>query len=158
MGKSFVLKDAAGRPDGYLMQGIREICCRASGAARQLQVVLLFEGGAQEEHEADSGQEMRWPCEGRLLSGGYVCADGRLLLSTGEKARCVFMQQALRKRTAQEKRQTEVENTAEPAQEQEEHGEPGHAQQAREWPQRRWPPPPCWPQATYMQGRWQEQA
>ncbi len=157
MGRSFVLKDAAGRPDGYLVQGIQEICCRAGGAARRLQAVLLFDGGVQEEHEADGGQEMRWPCEGRLLCGGYVCADGRLLLSTGEEARRAFMRQALQKRTAQEKRQTGMENPAEPARELEERGEPGHAQQTREWPQRRWPPPPCWPQASYIQGRWQEQ-
>lgn len=153
MGKSFVLKDAAGRPGGYLVQGIREICCRADSAARQMQAVLLFEGGGQEEHDADGGREMRWPCEGQLLCGGYVLADSRLLLSTGEEARCAFMQQELRKRTAQEKRQTRTENTAEMTREQD---ESGHAQQIREWPQRRWPPPPCWPQASYAQGRWQE--
>ena len=157
MGKSFVLKDAAGRPGGYLVPGMREICCRAGDSQRRLQVVLLFEGGAQEDHEADGGLDMRWPCEGRLLCGGYVCEDGRLQQSTGEKARRAFMEKTLHKHAAQKNEQTRMEDSAATAREQEKHGEPGAARQIREWPQRRWPPPPCWPQASYGQGRWQEQ-
>ncbi|MGN0777225.1 MAG: hypothetical protein ACI4MM_11175 [Candidatus Ventricola sp.] len=156
MGKSFVLKDAAGRPGGYLVQGLRDICCRAGDLARRVQVVLLFEGGAQEEHEADGGQEARWPVEDRLLCGGYVCADGKLLFATGDEARRTF-ERAVRRPAARVEKATgsRAEPVREPAKETQK--EAASTAQARVWPQRRWPPPPCWPQAEYVQGRWQEE-
>lgn len=155
MGKSFVLKDEAGRPGGYLMQGMREICCRASALTRQAQAVLLFEGGMAEEHTLCGGQEARWPGDGRLLLGGFVCADGRLLLATGEEARGTFERMFMQKRAEREEKRVRTESAQERTQATE---KPlGPAQETRVWPQRRWPPPPCWPQAVYAKGRWQEQ-
>ena len=155
MGKSFVLKDAAGRPGGYLTQGMREICCRADAQAQQ--AVLLFEDGTAEERPLCGGQEARWPDDGRMLRGGFVCADGRLLLASGEEARGAFERMIIQKHAAREKTQPRTENVPEPVREQTQ--EPDvPAEAARAWPERRWPPPPCWPQAEYAQGRWQERA
>ena len=155
MGKSFVLKDAAGRPGGYLMQGMREICCRAGAPAQH--AVLLFEDGTAEERTLCGGREARWPDDGRMLRGGFVCADGRLLLATGEEARGAFERMIIQKHAAREKTQPRTENVPEPVREQTQ--EPDvPAEAARAWPERRWPPPPCWPQAEYAQGCWQEQA
>ena len=155
MGKSFVLKDAAGRPGGYLTQGMREICCRADAQAQQ--AVLLFEDGTAEERPLCGGQEARWPYDGRMLRGGFVCADGRLLLASGEEARGAFERMIIQKHAAREKTQPRTENVPEPVREQTQ--EPDvPAEAARAWPERRWPPPPCWPQAEYAQGCWQEQA
>ena len=155
MGKSFVLKDAAGRPGGYLTQGMREIYCRADAQAQQ--AVLLFEDGTAEERPLCGGQEARWPDDGRMLRGGFVCADGRLLLASGEEARGAFERMIIQKHAAREKTQPRTENVPEPVREQTQ--EPDvPAEAARAWPERRWPPPPCWPQAEYAQGCWQEQA
>ena len=157
MGKSFVLKDAAGRPGGYLMQSMREICCRANALTQQAQAVLLFEDGTSEEHALCGGQEERWPGDGRMLRGGMICADGRMLLATGEEARGAFERMIIQKHAAREKTQPRTENVPEPVREQTQ--EPDvPAEAARAWPERRWPPPPCWPQAEYAQGCWQEQA
>ena len=153
MGKSFVLKDAAGRPGGYLTQGMREICCRADAQAQQ--AVLLFEDGTAEERPLCGGQEARWPDDGRMLRGGFVCADGRLLLASGEEARGAFERMIIQKHAAREKTQPRTKNVPEPVREQTQ--EPDvPAEAARAWPERRWPPPPCWPQAEYAQGCWQE--
>ena len=153
MGKSFVLKDAAGRPGGYLTQGMREICCRADAQAQQ--AVLLFEDGTAEERPLCGGQEARWPDDGRMLRGGFVCADGRLLLASGDEARGAFERMIIQKHAAREKTQPRTKNVPEPVREQTQ--EPDvPAEAARAWPERRWPPPPCWPQAEYAQGRWQE--
>lgn len=152
MGKSFVLKDAAGRPGGYLMQGMREICCRADALTRQAQAVLLFEGGAAEERTLGDSQEARWPGDGRTLRGGFVCADGRLLLATGEEARGAFERMRMQGHAAEKQPQEP------PARERVQEPSAAPADEAREWPQRRWPPPPCWPQAEYAQGRWRERA
>ena len=155
MGKSFVLKDAAGRPGGYLTQGMREICCRADAQAQQ--AVLLFEDGTAEERPLCGGQEARWPDDGRMLRGGFVCADGRLLLASGDEARGAFERMIIQKHAAREKTQPRTENVPGPVREQTQ--EPDvPAEAARAWPPRRWPPPPCWPQAEYAQGCWQEQA
>lgn len=153
MGKSFVLKDAAGRPGGYLMQGMREICCRAGAPAQR--AVLLFDDGTAEERTLCGGQEARWPEDGRMLRGGFVCADGRLLLATGEEARCAFERMILQKHAAWEEKPPSTENASEPAREQTQRPD-APAGETRVWPERRWPPPPCWPQAEYAQGRWQE--
>ena len=153
MGKSFVLKDAAGRPGGYLTQCMREICCRADAQAQQ--AVLLFEDGTAEERPLCGGQEARWPDDGRMLRGGFVCADGRLLLASGDEARGAFERMIIQKHAAREKTQPRTENVPEPVREQTQ--EPDvPAEAARAWPERRWPPPPCWPQAEYAQGCWQE--
>ena len=153
MGKSFVLKDAAGRPGGYLTQGMRKICCRADAQAQQ--AVLLFEDGTAEERPLCGGQEARWPDDGRMLRGGFVCADGRLLLASGEEARGAFERMIIQKHAAREKTQPRTENVPEPVREQTQ--EPDvPAEAARAWPERRWPPPPYWPQAEYAQGCWQE--
>ena len=155
MGKSFVLKDAAGRPGGYLTQGMREICCRADAQAQQ--AVLLFEDGTAEERPLCGGQEARWPDDGRMLRGGFVCADGRLLLASGDEARGAFERMIIQKHAAREKTQPRTKNVPEPVREQTQEPD-APAEAARAWPERRWPPPPCWPQAEYAQGRWQERA
>lgn len=158
MGKSFVLKDAAGRPGGYLTQGMREICCRAGAPAQQ--AVLLFEDGTAEERPLRGGQEARWPDDGRRLRGGFVCADGRLLLASGEEARGAFERMIMQKHAAREEKRSRTESPSEPAQEQQRQTEKPDvpAEATRAWPERRWPPPPCWPQAEYTQGRWRERA
>lgn len=158
MGKSFVLKDAAGRPGGYLMQSMREICCRANALTQQAQAVLLFEDGTSEEHALCGGQEARWPGDGRMLRGGMICADGRMLLATGEEARGAFERMMMKKHAAREQTRPRTEESPEPEQRQQTKNPAVPSGATRVWPERRWPPPPCWPQAEYAQGCWQERA
>ena len=156
MGKSFVLKDASGRPGGYLMQGMREICCRADTPAQQ--AVLLFEDGTSEERALCGGQEAYWPGDGRMLRGGFICADGRMLLSTGEEARSAFERMTLQKYAAWEEVRPRKEESPELERRQQTQNPDVPAGETRVWPERRWPPPPCWPQAEYAKGCWQERA
>lgn len=161
MGKSFVLKDASGRPGGYLVQGMRDICCRAGHLTQPSEMVLLFDDGTQQTHAIESGEEAYWPGGGGLLCGGFLCADGRLLLATGEAARAAFERLSGQKRAQQTRARRETAGegkAAPPPREEPAQRPPDSVRQERVWPQRRWPPPPCWPQAEYAQGRWQERA
>lgn len=154
MRKGFVLKDGAGRPGGYLVQDMREICCRANGLTQQAKAVLIFSDGTQEEHALEDDSEARWPLGGRVLCGGFVCAQDRLLLATGEQARGAFARLILRKAERANKRAESERMQEEHAPQREEEAEKPQYQHI--WPQRRWPPPPCWPQAVYTQGCWRE--
>ena len=82
---------------------------------------------------------------------------GWLLLACGEEARGAFERMIIQKHAAREKTQPRTKNVPEPVREQAQEPD-APAEAARAWPERRWPPPPCWPQAEYAQGCWQEQA
>lgn len=162
MGKSFVLKDTAGHPRGYLLQQSGKICCRASLGALQARLVMLFEDGTQMQHEMQSdGTETSWPCDARKLCGGYACAENRLLLFSDEEARRAFERARIRQkavRTAAEEdgyEPKEEQSSKEPAPAPQETAA-GEATIEERLPQRRWPPPPCWPTARYVHGSWQE--
>ena len=157
MGKSYVLKDAAGRPGGYLMQLQHEICCRASGISGKAQAVLLFTDGTQKAYPLDNGVEMRWADDAHALCGGYICTENRLLLATDDDARQAFAMAGIRYKPDRPPHAKQEREKAAKAEEEERiHPEAGREKAYAE-PQRRWPPPPCWPQAVYRDGRWQEE-
>lgn len=142
------------------MQGMEEICCRISDPKRNAKVVLLFEDGTDEEHLLDTGEEARWESKGRLLLGGYTCAGGRLWLATGDEARgacqrASVMRMTQRKKTEDRQEKREKTEHREDGREEDAQREGGKIEE-RKWPQRRWPPPPCWTNARYIHGCWQE--
>lgn len=162
MGKRFVLKDASGRPAGYVIADGADICCRVSGDGQgDARLIALFEDGERRAYAlAPGGAEQRFPCGDGALCGGYVEAADRLLLATDARAREAFARSPMRRR-AQPAAQARSDLTD--AREQAMPPRPDETQQpdatARTdvMPQRRWPPPPCWPQARYAHGRWQDE-
>ena len=107
------------------------------------------------------GQEQTWTDGGGTLTGAYIAADGEMLLDTGEAARQAF-ERARRKAAGMAKARQASVAAGKSTTEQQEAAQPSGnaagqraAPQTRSLPQRRWPPPPCWPEARYLDGRWQ---
>lgn len=151
------------------MQGLGGIRCRASALERPAQITLVCEGSSVDREMLPDGREYIWPDSGQTLTGAYVAAEGMLLMTTGEDARRAFLLRAEAGRRAElraradasraaaereEDRPGEMAHEETPAGPEKEHTEAQRACEAA-LPQRRWPPPPCWPQARYAQGRWQ---
>lgn len=161
MGSGFVLRDRGGRTAGYVMQGMGVVRCRASQLAQPAQLVLLRAGEAEERLMPAGGQEQTWTDGGGALTGAYIAADGEMLLDTGEAARQAF-ERARRKAAGMAKARQAAGAAGKSTTEQQEAAQPSGdaagqraAPQTRCLPQRRWPPPPCWPEARYLDGRWQ---
>lgn len=147
MGSSFVLRDRAGRPAGYVMQGMGVIRCRAGALAQTAGLTLLCGSETAWRALTGDGQEQTWPDDGRTLTGAYVASEDTLVLDTGEEARRAFERdrRSIAARAAPVRRSAETERPAAAE----------RPVQTRSVPQRRWPPPPCWPEARYVDGRWQ---
>lgn len=179
MGKSFVFKDQSGAVRGYLVQGMGKLRCRADALTAEGQLVLLYADGASSRHALTAGgAEQTLPDGGRTIDGAVVCAGGEPLLRTDERASAAYAQLFRRKEYAgrapgrqnergiQQKTEPEEEceknerQSKEEREELREERESPHNEErdgsAESLPQRRWPPPACWPGAQYVHGRWQE--
>ena len=178
MSSGFVLRDRAGHPAGYVMQGRGVVSCRACQLAQPAQLVLMRGNEEESRPMPADGREQTWPDGGEPLTGAYIAADGVLLLDTGEAARLAFERASRRAAgasAARARHQEMIGRAEKSAAEQETAQAPketipastGAAQpsteaarqtaspQMRSLPQRRWPPPPCWPEARYADGHWQ---
>lgn len=154
---NFVLRGGNGALAGYLMQGQGELRLRAQGIPEGGAILMLMEkdGREREQRLLATGEEQRWTDPGKRLFGAYAMQGEKLLFCTGEEAKAAFLRRMAaaqrKKRPAQQTAQAE--KARETAQENEPPtGQAASAQTA--WPQRRWPPPPCWPEARYEGGRW----
>ncbi len=164
MGTSMVLKDSGGRLGGYLYLENGQLGCRMNGEIRGERLTALFGDGREASFDLEnSGAEQRFPCGETTLKGGWVSQGDRLLLASGAEAaqaweRKRILQRPKRPQTPREARKAEPGEpipAAQPSEVMEQ--EKASAPSTREpMPQRRWPPPPCWPQAQYACGRWQE--
>ena len=155
----------------------------ANGSQARL-VIRYADGSVEEQTMALDGREHEWPCAAdRAITCAYVTQDGKLLLVTDEGARRAFemdrvkAQRRSRAESASRQSLDARERTSEARPEQrkraanppEEDAEPqrnpdsGQTRQNAQassgemphaLPQRRWPPPPCWPGARYVSGRW----
>lgn len=187
MGKSFIFKDSSGRAAGYLVQGMGRLCCRADmPAAKEVRLCLLYADGSIAQYALDAGgREQMLADSGRAIAGAAILARDAPPLGSDERTLHLILQReaerqrAERKEKEREERETkdtenkvrkpkETENKEAEAAEAERKGtesgkmEEGEAEKetlpTSSFPQRRWPPPPCWPQARYAHGRWQEDA
>lgn len=168
MGKSFVLKDASGRPGGYVMQSFGQICCRADGIRGPAQLALLDGDAICAQLALTEGEESRWPDPGYALKGAVVHAERSVLLCSDGETQRAFERLACRpqqnasphaeRNGAREERRRDG-MTESVSAEGKNTEESGHTEKsaAEALPQRRWPPPPCSPAARYTCGRWQEQ-
>ena len=160
MGGSFVLKDASGRAVGYVMQGTDAVRCRVGSAQGELNIHLFFDDGSCEARVLEPQKEQRFDGTKRRLTGAAVSADTMLLADTGEAARAAFERERMQQQAAQRGQDHPVRRpqSAPPDRTEEARTAPREIRQtqtAYSLPQRRWPPPPCMPQAIYRNGRWE---
>ena len=182
MAKGFILKGARGESAGFLQQAGGALRCmaRLDGGEARL-TVRYADGSAEEQALTLDGREREWPCgAGKAVACAYVARDGRLLLATDEQARRVFETDRVRARPKRDAaampRERESEERRAPARpperarrandaaaesapereagrERSRAADPGSGG-AYALPERRWPPPVCWPDARYVSGRW----
>ena len=158
MGRSVVLKDMKGRPQGYLREAETGVFCRAA-LDEPAKLLIAFDDGTQETCALDSGRnEQMLAIRGRCFRSGCVFRDSEPILMTNDAAR--QMLQVWLARVCREKKadvedknlqaDEKVENCKMPAESKE------NSIQPNVFPARRWPPPPCWDTALYIRGRWEE--
>lgn len=166
VGKSVVLKDLEHRPQGYVRADCDSVICRAKlDAPAQLAVLLL--NGEIRQYAIDGPQEQQFSCDGAQLSGCFVHREETLLLVSDETMQEEFTRHRLR---LHKKAETKP---ALRSGEQKENGQTEKQEEKKEdrkteltlkddrenvFPQRRWPPLPCWETACYRDGCWQERA
>lgn len=159
---NFVLRNGNGALAGYLMQGQGELRLRAQGIPEGGAVMVLMEkdGREREQRLLATGEEQRWPDPGKRLLGAYAMQGERLLFCTGPEAKAACLRRIAsaqqQKKPAQQTAQAKSAQ-AKGAQETAQEKEPPAGREAFgqiAWPERRWPLPPCWPEARYEGGRW----
>lgn len=159
MGKCMVLKGKSGQALGYVQQVQGQIRCRVNSSASLTQgTLLLFQKGGQccEVSVLCDGTEREWPVPQGDWVAACLCEKERRLADTGDEAVLFYRKETERRKKAQRKPEKPSEEAPQPfpvagaCSEQVESS-------AIDWPQRRWPPPPCWAKAMYKGGRWTEE-
>ncbi|MBR5302605.1 MAG: hypothetical protein IKU38_07200 [Clostridia bacterium] len=154
MGRSVVLKDLLNRPEGYLLVFEKEMICRVP-LKEAAQMALLFSDGSKEVCALSAtSQEQRMAYPAKAMRGCCIFRDRQLLYISDDEMRRIFAEliqpvyrHADEKRAGEAPFLSEQKNT--PAEE-------TVRNTKTDFPQRRWPPPPCWQAARYVHGRWQE--
>lgn len=156
---NFVLRSGNGALAGYLMQDKGELRLRAQGISEGGAVLVLMQkdGREREQRLLATGEEQIWPDPGIGLLGAYALQGEKLLFCTGPEAKAACLsrmasaqrQKKPARKTAQAKDVPKTAWREEPDATREAFGR-SHL------PERRWPPPPCWPQARYEGGRWRQ--
>lgn len=148
MTRSFLLKDNGRRVEGYLQVRSDEIRCRVES---ELSAVLILLGMKERKWRFElqaGGREQCFPAVQGEISGAVVMQEGAVWLATDDIARCRFSKHAVEPERKKEEEAECRKETAEPSKPADE------MQKSAAWPQRRWPPPPCCPQAMYQRGLW----
>ena len=163
--------------------GVLRCKARADGGEARL-VIRFTDGSGDEQTLALDGREQEWPCApGRTIACAYIAREDRLLLVTDDQARRAFEADRVRARrrsdaslhAQQQQYPNEEERSSRPHPEQEprtaadarakeetggkaarthDRGQTSPLGAAHALTERRWPPPPCWPSARYVSGRW----
>lgn len=151
MGNSFILKDASGRACGYLLARKETICCRVSCLQEDGVLTVCTGGVAHSFALEDESEEHRFAFSGEEISSAFVTEDGRIRCATDwHEATVNHMGTDVPKAQAKmsEKNDDKADKSEAVAK------DALQTAQSHGWPERRWPPPPCWPQAKYVGGQW----
>lgn len=161
MGKNLILKDLSGVPAGYLFQGIRSLRCRVSQDGMGVELILFYADGKHQTREiAAADGEVEWEEAGGMLDGAVMVKGGVILAASDAPARERFKRLQLdvwtkaKEEHAPMKRTEKAYSFKEPAEEEEKKQEKQEQEGDAHFPERRWPPPPCWQSAVYDQGIW----
>lgn len=159
MGKCMVLKGKSGQAMGYVQQVQGQIRCRVNSSASLTEGTLwLFQKGGQccEASVLCDGIEREWPVPQGEWVAACLCEKERRLADTGDEAVVLYRKETERRKKAQRKSAKPSGEPPQPIPTAEECSDPAEAS-AFDWPQRRWPPPPCWEKAKYKGGEWVEE-
>lgn len=152
MGRSVVLKDLSNHPVGYVLISGAEVVCRVS-LEEKAKLIILFLDGSDMTYTLDKGtQEQRFACSEKAMRGCCIFRGTELLYISDEAVRSICTMRIRPERSCENERGIcKQEHTSSKAQ-------TAREDATYEFMQRRWPPPPCWPAAYYMQGQWKEKS
>ena len=157
MGKSMLLKDEKNRPGGYVIASGTQITWRAQTDA-PAQMINYFADGTQYLCNLIGGKEQSIDNNAEMTGCCVVCRE-QVILSSDEKTRSAFLRQSTQKAHGEEQKSEKKEREEKPVSPHlcsQENTQKKAAEKTTALPQRRWPPPPCWEDACYLNGCWQE--
>ena len=163
MGNTFLLKNALGQIAGFLVQKDTEIVYKFDPKTREeTEIIFQFDDGTLEHKRiAFSGKEGSLHSVGKKIKGVAVTApDEEVILRAGEHFQITGSKVQVTIGTPAKKEKTVVnaqtgENEA--GYEMKHLQLKGKKITENQWPQRRWPPPPCMCFAAYERGRWNDE-
>ena len=156
MSKYAVLKDLSGRIAGYVRADETAVFCRIQ-LGFPAKLAAVFSDGTQADYAlSESAGEQCISCDGKNMLGCYVFKEDELLLVSDETMRGVFVRRALSCRNSEAENRIQGRVSENKEHETVESAAEAKENHENEFPQRRWPKPPCWDEAIYRQGRWQE--
>ncbi len=162
MASAWILKTARGERAGFVQQAASTLRAKARMDGEG-EASLVWGDGDGEIGKAAlplDGLERAFPtAAGRPPDYAYVARDGRLLLCSGERAEVAFRETEARERErrAQSRPPQRRESASPEPPRREAQAQPPKRREAAPpgaMPERRWPPPPAWPKARYVSGRW----
>lgn len=167
MARGFLLKDKDGRVGGYLQIQHQTLRCRLTQAnEKESQDELILFSNDRQAMRLRLAFERAEQCfqnlssEEQEISGAVVVRNGQVHLHTDECTARAYERSQKKQRSA-ESTHGRIENTriSEKTDTDGCHSQRVIPVQIKdEWPQRRWPPPACMPDAVYIQGRWTERS
>ena len=146
MDDSFLLRDAEGAACGYIIARGRTLCCRISELAHEGTLYITDRLNRISEYalSGDGQEEYTFDYQGERVQHAAVFEGSKLMgASDWQKAQKAEYSRKEQKAEADgdKEKQTPPEST-------------NHDVKAWNWPERRWPPPPCMPEARYEHGHW----
>lgn len=143
MRRSFVLKDQSGRAVGYMQQVQDEVRCRITHSDDRdgAEVIVFYDNGSSSRHAVSlSGVEHVWKKRESGILGACVMCHTSRIADTGKEVRLLMAQCIGREPPPRTDEPQAAAAVLKP--------------KAAQMPQRRWPPHPCCPNASYVNGRW----
>ena len=145
MSSSILIRDRADQIIGYVLMSNQQMCIRIAGHGTQAEARIDKEDGECCIQVVCDGHEQVFPCESETkIEWIKVVSEGRMIAFGGklpETEDIVEMAAA-----------EGIENSSDESNDHAEYS----AATAVHTAQRRWPPPPCWPSACYVEGAWIE--
>jgi len=165
MGKSFILKDRTGTPSGYLLQGIRTLRCRISGAEEGMKAVLFYADGKHSERQITTlDGEIEWEEPNAFIDGVVIIKDDAIVADSGVQAKRRFESMQIKANRGEEQGNAAALSVGKPEESllsasmdgNEKKPEKREKEWERSLSERRWPRPPCLQTAVYDHGAWKE--
>lgn len=159
MAKSFLLRDRDGHVSGYLQIQQHTVRCRLTESTEELRDELILQCNDKQAEcfALKSGNAEQCfsfsSSKGQEISGAVVVQEGRVHLYTDEKAVRIHDQCLERKKDSERQSESAVRSERTDDRLQPSLKRSSHWQEYV-WPQKRWPPPICIPDAVYHQGQW----
>lgn len=166
MGKSFILKNRQGSTAGYLTEGLNAIHLRVDGVQPGQNAIFFYQDGTTSRTELEMDvREQACPHDGKALLGAVVVTeDGSVMADSGAQMRTMY--DANRRKSSRQKEESSEQTALPPVFMEKQSDEQDLKREIRQeapctaaasFPERRWPPPPCWQGAAYKNGRWTQE-